>query len=161
MRRMIVVLALAGLSGGVYANDQAAPEPAAAAPAPAASTATPVEPASAAAHAAPEAVAMPAAAAAPAAPGAAAAPAASGEQTVLTMATPPPDPEFKVPSGYKPRTQGLETVYCRTYQPMGSRVPRTDCYTKAQVKAIEEASAAARRELQQKAAGCVGSCGGS
>lgn len=158
MRRMIVFLALAGLSGGVYANDQAASDPAAAAPAPAASTATPAGPASAAAHAAPEAVAMPAAAATPAAP---AAPAAAGEPTVLTMTTPPPDPEFKVPSGYKPRTQGLETIYCKTYQPMGSRVPRTDCYTKEQVKAIEQASAAASRELQQKAAGCVGNCGGS
>ena len=161
MRRMIIILALAGLPGGVYADDPAAPDSAAAAPAPAASTATPAEPGSPAAHPAPEAVATPAASATPAAPGATAAPAAAGEPTVLTMATPPPDPEFKVPSGYKPRTQGLETVYCRTYQPMGSRVPRTDCYTKEQVKAIEQAAAAARRELQQKAAGCVGACGGS
>ena len=158
MRRIIIVLALAGLPGGVYADDQTAPSsvapaPVAAAPAPAPDAAAPTE---AAVHAAP---AAPAATAAPAAAAEAHPPAA--ETTVLTMATPPPDPEFKVPSGYKPRTQGLETVYCRTYQPMGSRVPRTDCYTKAQVKAIEEASAAARRELQQKAAGCVGACGGS
>lgn len=153
MRRMIVVLALAALPGGAYAEEQAAPTAPVAAPAPAAAP-TVAAPTPGPATA-PEAVA-------PAAPAAtAAAPAPAEAPTVLTMTTPPPDPEFKVPSGYKPRTQGLETVYCRTYQPMGSRVPRTDCYTKAQVKAIEEASAAARRELQQKAAGCVGACGGS
>ena len=160
MRRVIIVLALAGLPGGVYADDPAAPDsvaaapaPAVAAPAPAPDAAVPIGGAVPATNASPAVTAAPAAAAEAHTP--------AHEATVLTMATPPPDPEFKVPSGYKPRTQGLETVYCKTYHPMCSRVPRTDCYTKAQVKAIEQASAAASREVQQKAAGCVGNSGGS
>jgi len=157
MRGMIIVCALVGLPFAAFAEDPAAPVPAApaaaATPAPAAAPAVPAAPhaAPAAAQAAPAATATPAAAATE----------PKGAPTVLAVTTPPPDPEFKVPSGYRPQVRGLETVYCKTYQPLGSRVSRTDCYTRDQVKAIEEASAAARRELQQKAAGCVGACGGS
>ena len=156
MRGMIVVFAMACLPIGAYADDQSEASPAA----PAAATA-PAEAVPAPAAAAPAAAAATETAAAHAAPAAAASAAKEPEATVLSVTTPPPDPEFKVPSGYKAQQRGLETVYCRTYQPIGSRVSRTDCYTKQQVKAIEDASAAARRDIQQKAAGCVGACGGS
>lgn len=98
---------------------------------------------SAAESATPEA---PATAASPAAPG----DAAESQPLTVKMATVPPPVEFRVPAGYRTVKRGLDTVYCTSITPIGSRMPQTYCLTQAQVIERERQEEAARREVAQK-----------
>ena len=106
--------------------------------------------------AAPAAAAPAATAAAPsAAPVADPAPAAPtgadvSSTTVLRTAVPPPS-EFKAPGGYQKVTKGLETVYCKSYTPTGSRMPEKVCYSEAQLREIIKRSEANQQEMREKA----------
>ena len=123
--------ALAMLSGSMaVAEETTAAAPAAAAPA--------------ATAAAPSAA--PAADPSPAAP----AGADVSSTTVLRTAVPPPS-EFKAPGGYQKVTKGLETVYCKSYTPTGSRMPEKVCYSEAQLRAIIKRNEANQQEMRQKA----------
>ena len=95
----------------------------------------------------------PAAPAAPAEPG-------KSDPVVLRIATPPPVSDFRVPSNYRPKSTGLETVYCKTYTPTGTRLRKTDCYTLTQVQQIERQAEQDRRQHREKTGTCAGACGG-
>ena len=105
--------------------------------------------------AAPAAAAPAATAAAPsAAPVAGPAPAAPAgadvsSTTVLSAAVPPPS-EFKAPGGYQKVTKGLETVYCKSYTPTGSRMPEKVCYSEAQLREIIRRNEANQQEMRKK-----------
>ena len=106
--------------------------------------------------AAPAAAAPAATAAAPsAAPVADPAPAAPAgadvsSTTVLRTAVPPPS-EFKAPGGYQKVTKGLETVYCKSFTPTGSRMPEKVCYSEAQLRAIIKRNEVNQQEMREKA----------
>ena len=70
--------------------------------------------------------------------------------TVLRTAVPPPS-EFKAPGGYQKVTKGLETVYCKSYTPTGSRMPEKVCYSEAQLREIIKRSEANQQEMREKA----------
>ena len=123
--------AFAVLSGSmVIAEETTAAAPAAAAPAAAATAATP--------------------SVAPAADPAPAASADVSSKTVLSTAVPPPS-EFKAPGGYQKVTKGLETVYCKNYTPIGSRMPEKICYSEAQLREIIKRNEANQQEMREKA----------
>ena len=106
--------------------------------------------------AAPAAAAPAATAAAPsAAPVAGPAPVAPAgadvsSTTVLRTAVPPPS-EFKAPGGYQKVTKGLETVYCKSFTPTGSRMPEKVCYSEAQLRAIIKRNEVNQQEMREKA----------
>jgi hypothetical protein len=106
------------------------------------------------AAAAPEAPAAtptaPASAQAPAPATAASAAADVSSTTVLTKVVPPPPP-LKVPAGYTKVNKGLETVYCKTYTPIGSRMPEKICYNEAQLRAIIKQNEINQQEMREKA----------
>ncbi len=57
---------------------------------------------------------------------------------------------------------GLDTVYCTTVTPTGSRLPKTYCLTRDQVEERERLAEMARRDMAQKTSGCAtGGCGGN
>ncbi|MCJ7453212.1 MAG: hypothetical protein MUO39_12165 [Steroidobacteraceae bacterium] len=64
----------------------------------------------------------------------------------------PSDPapaEFKIPAGYKAVKRGLDTVYCKSEKPTGSRVPERVCYSREQLEAIERRTEQDRQNLKQ------------
>lgn len=67
------------------------------------------------------------------------------------MATVPPPADFKVPAGFQVVNRGLDTVYCTSIVPVGSRIPQTFCLTLEQLKEHQRQAEMARREVQQKA----------
>jgi hypothetical protein len=177
MRTRLMVLAVASLFTFAVANAETSElqEPQgtkSAAPAPAApaaeSTAAPDVPPSAEAEAAPAA-----AASADATGGAERAEAtgtsadqvateesASSQPITVKMATVPPPADFKIPAGYRPVKRGLDTVYCTSITPIGSRMPKTYCMTRAQVEERQRQAEIARRDLAQKTGTCDGGgCG--
>ncbi len=157
---LVAVVLIAGVAAtGAWASDVPAVQEPAAAAAPAApeSAGVQVAPAHAAAQAAPVEAA---AAAGTTADQAAPAGATADQATTLKMATVPPPADFKIPSGYRPVKQGLDTVYCTSITPTGSRMPKTYCMTRAQVEDRQRQSEIARRDVVQKASGCAGGgCG--
>ena len=110
----------------------------------------PVPPAPAAAPAASAEVAAPSAAAATDKTPAAVSAADVSSKTVLTTAVPPPS-EFKAPGGYQKVIKGLETVYCKNYTPIGSRMPEKICYSEAQLREIIKRNEANQQEMREKA----------
>jgi len=85
-------------------------------------------------------------------PAATAAPgdAAAAQPLTVKMATVPPPAEFKIPPGYRAVKRGLDTVYCKSITPIGTRMPQTVCLTQGQVIERERQEEAARREVAQK-----------
>lgn len=177
MRRGLVVMGMAALFAVAVANAETAESQetqgaTSVAPAPAApvaeSTAAPDVSQSAAAEAASAAAASADAtgAADPAeATGTSADPVATEESsssepiTVKMVAVPPPA-DFKIPAGYRPVKRGVDTVYCTSITPIGSRMPKTYCLTQAQVEERQRQAEIARRELAQKTGTCDGGgCG--
>jgi len=87
-----------------------------------------------AAPAAGAAAASGAASAAAATPAAAGAVAASGAAPAATAAPAAVAAEFKPPSGWSTRVKNGETVYCRSDNSVGSRIPIQYCLTQADLK---------------------------
>lgn len=63
--------------------------------------------------------------------------------------------EFRPPEGFKKRMRNGKEVYCRKVAPAGSRIERTECFTEAQVAAIEEAQRAFRDDLRNQGLICA------
>jgi hypothetical protein len=91
-----------------------------------------------------------AAAAGAAVPGPAAKAEEAASSTVLKAPTVQPT-EFKPPSGYRASKQGMETVYCTTYTPIGSRMPEKICMSREQLEEVERRSEMARRDVMKNA----------
>ena len=176
MRIGLVVFAMAALAAstaavadtaiagqGVQGTEAAAVTPATPAPMPESTavdaTAQP-EPAAASAPG-PAADAGSRSTATPAAGGPAAPDDASASQPItLKMATVPPPADFKIPAGYRPVKRGLDTFYCTSITPIGSRMPKTYCLTREQVEERQRQEEIARREVAQKTGSCDGGgCG--
>lgn len=91
------------------------------------------------------------------------APAAAGDGSkpiTVKMATVEPPADFKIPAGYRPVKRGLDTVYCTTVTPTGSRMPKTYCMSRAQVEERQRQAEIARRDVAQKTGSCDGGgCG--
>lgn len=116
---------------------------------PAVTNATQPQPAAAAAVEAAAAgtdSATPATAASPASPG----DAVASQPITLKMATVPPPADFKVPAGYRTVKRGLDTVYCTSITPIGSKMPQTFCLTQGQVIERQRQDEVARRDVAQK-----------
>ncbi len=75
---------------------------------------------------------------------------AASQPITLKMATVPPPADFKIPAGYRPVKRGLDTVYCTSITPIGSRMAKTYCMTRDQVEERERQAELARREVAQK-----------
>jgi hypothetical protein len=77
--------------------------------------------------------------------------AGSSQPIALKMATVPPPADFKVPAGYRQVKRGLDTVYCKTVTPIGSRMPQTYCMSREQVEQIQRQAEIDRQMLKEKA----------
>lgn len=66
---------------------------------------------------------------------------------------------FKPPSGYRPKRVNGEQVYCTKVVVLGSRFPKEDCRTEAQLRDIEAQKASMRTEMDQIKHVCTSSAG--
>lgn len=62
---------------------------------------------------------------------------------------------FKPPQGFQKRLRDGKEVYCRRIQPPGSRILRTECFTEAQIEAIEEAQQAYKDDMRRQGVICA------
>ncbi len=110
----------------------------------------------------PQTAAPPAPAAVPAAaPAASAAPAAQPGVAVALPSIPAAD-DFKPPPGYRTLKRGDQTIYCKSFKPIGSSVPQTSCLTKEQVQEAERRNQQDRDDMYKRQGQCgTGGCGGS
>jgi hypothetical protein len=91
-----------------------------------------------------------------------AAPAQANSTEATTKAAAEEEKPFKPPSGYRAkRVNGME-VYCTKIVVLGSRFPKEDCRTEAQLRDLEAQKGSMRGEMDQKKAICsgAGACGG-
>ncbi len=124
---------------------------------PAAVTETPEAPATPVAAA--EAASAPATAGVAVPAETASAEAAGTQPTTLKLATGAPPADFHPPAGYRAVKSGLETIYCTSYTPIGSRMSQKVCMSREQVEALLRQEEETRRDLR-KGGGCTGACGG-
>lgn len=69
--------------------------------------------------------------------------------------------EFIPPQGYQKRIRDGKEVYCRQIVPAGSRIKRTECFTRMQIEAIDQAQRAFREDLRNQGLICADSrCSG-
>jgi len=91
-----------------------------------------------------------------------AAPAQANSTEATTKAAAEEEKPFKPPSGYRAkRVNGME-VYCTKVVVLGSRFPKEDCRTEAQLRDLEAQKGSMRGEMDQKKMICsgAGACGG-
>ena len=71
------------------------------------------------------------------------------------------DKPFKPPSGYRAKRVNGNQVYCTKVVVLGSRFPKEDCRTEAQLRDLEAQKASMRGEMDQKKMVCsgAGACG--
>jgi hypothetical protein len=85
---------------------------------------------------------------------AAPAPAASGDQAsepiMLSLSAVPAPADFKPPPGYKAVKRGLDTVYCTSVTPVGSRMPEKICMSREQLEAAERQAEINRRKIREQ-----------
>ena len=69
---------------------------------------------------------------------------------------------FKPPSGYRAKRVNGMDVYCTKVVVLGSRFPKEDCRTEAQLRDLEAQKGSMRGEMDQKKMICsgAGACGG-
>lgn len=81
----------------------------------------------------------------------------SAEQTTA-VAQPEETKErvFKPPTGYRAKRVNGEQVYCTKVVVLGSRFPKEDCRTEAQLRDIEAQKASLRGEMEQRNKLCAG-----
>jgi pyruvate/2-oxoglutarate dehydrogenase complex dihydrolipoamide acyltransferase (E2) component len=102
--------------------------------------------------------------AAPAAQAAAPAPApaeqlAATETAAAAIAAEAEEKEFRPPPGYKlKRERGVE-IYCTKMTVLGSRFPKEDCRTEAQLRDLERQKESMRGEMDQKGKICSSAAG--
>jgi hypothetical protein len=85
-----------------------------------------------------------------AAPAAVAAPAGTPASAVAEVH------EFKPPAGYKAKTRGAETVYCISRAALGTRLKSEQCYTQAELDAVDKARRASQADTEQRGRMCAG-----
>jgi hypothetical protein len=80
------------------------------------------------------------------------------EQATAAVAEPADDKErvFKPPQGYRPKRINGDQVYCTKVVVLGSRFPKEDCRTEAQLRDIENQKKSMRSEMEQKNKVCAG-----
>jgi hypothetical protein len=98
---------------------------------------------------------------------------ASNETPAADAAPVKPDPDavtevkedkpFKIPPGFRTKTRGEKTVYCRSDTVSGSRFAKEQCFTEEQLKQKAAENEAARQELERSLRVCSTSstCGTS
>lgn len=89
-------------------------------------------------------------------------PAAQANSTeASTKAAAEDDKPFKPPSGYRAKRVNGSQVYCTKVVVLGSRFPKEDCRTEAQLRDLEAQKASMRGEMDQKNKVCSGqgACG--
>jgi hypothetical protein len=59
------------------------------------------------------------------------------------------DKPFKPPTGYRPKRVNGDQVYCTKVVVLGSRFPKEDCRTEAQLRDLEVQKASMRNEMDQ------------
>jgi hypothetical protein len=71
-----------------------------------------------------------------------------------------PEP-IKTPAGYRARKIEGNTLYCKTTQILGSRLPKTICLTADEISLVQKNTDSAMTDMNQKMSVCVdpNSCG--
>jgi hypothetical protein len=67
--------------------------------------------------------------------------------------------EFKPPAGYKRKVEDGRILYCAKVVVLGSRFPKDECRTQAELEEMEVQRASMRGEMGQKGAICSGAAG--
>ena len=90
-----------------------------------------------------------------------AAPAQANATEATTKAAADADKPFKPPTGYRAKRVNGDQVYCTKVVVLGSRFPKEDCRTEAQLRDLEAQKASMRGEMDQKLHVCSGqgACG--
>ena len=91
-----------------------------------------------------------------------AAPAQANSTEATAKAAADTDKPFKPPTGYRAKRVNGDQVYCTKVVVLGSRFPKEDCRTEAQLRDLEAQKASMRSEMAQKNAVCAsanGACG--
>jgi hypothetical protein len=65
---------------------------------------------------------------------------------------------FKPPAGYKPKRVNGEQVWCQKTVILGSKFPKEDCRTEAQLREIARSRASMREDLGRNRACAGGAC---
>lgn len=89
-------------------------------------------------------------------------PAAHANSTEAAAKAPAEDDKpFKPPTGYRAKRVNGNPVYCTKVVVLGSRFPKEDCRTEAQLRDLERQKEALRGEMDQKNHVCSGggACG--
>ncbi len=71
------------------------------------------------------------------------------------------DKPFKIPPGFRTKTRGEKTVYCRSDTVSGSRFAKEQCFTEEQLKQKAAENEAARQEVERSLRVCsnAATCG--
>jgi len=91
-----------------------------------------------------------------------AAPAQANATEAATKAAVEDDKPFKPPTGYRAKRVNGNDVYCTKVVVLGSRFPKEDCRTEAQLRDLEAQKASMRGEMEQRNKVCAsanGACG--
>ncbi len=64
------------------------------------------------------------------------------------------DKPFKIPAGFRTKTRGEKTVYCRSDTVSGSRFAKEQCFTEEQLKKKAAENEAARQEMEKSLRVC-------
>lgn len=90
-----------------------------------------------------------------------AAPAQANATEATTKAAAEDDKPFKPPTGYRAKRVNGNQVYCTKVVVLGSRFPKEDCRTEAQLRDLEAQKASMRGEMDQRNHVCSGqgACG--
>ncbi len=62
---------------------------------------------------------------------------------------------FRIPPGFRTKTRGDKTMYCRKETISGSRFGSEKCYTEEQLEAIAERNEAQRQEIEKSRRVCA------
>lgn len=85
--------------------------------------------------------------------------AAATETTTAAAVAEEDQKPFKPPTGYRPKRVNGDQVYCTKVVVLGSRFPKEDCRTEAQLRDLEAQRASMRNEMNQKSHECTSSAG--
>lgn len=99
--------------------------------------------------------------AAPSSPAVADAAVAQVASTPATGATAAAEPNavFQPPPGYKRRPDMGENIYCTKITVLGSRFPKDDCRSEAELRDLEMQRASGRAEMEQRRGVCTSAAG--
>ncbi len=84
---------------------------------------------------------------------------APAAETTAAAATQQDDKPFKPPTGYRAKRVNGDQVYCTKVVVLGSRFPKEDCRTEAQLRDIEAQKASMRGEMDQRNHQCTSAAG--